>query len=455
MPTPYAIFAENAGTDNDWMLSGNNMYSIPSGNVGIGTTSPSSKLHLEDNTAGDLILKIHNQNDAGSERLYFGTSNATDAGIIVWGPSNLTYPGKWRFFNNKASGHYDWITNLGTKMTLTNDGKLGIGTTSPSHPLHVANSSNASFSKAIYGLASPTAAGQQISGVFGETNNTATTDSGAGVAGYASSSAGNSAGVQGESAGSTGKGVYAMATHAAGTNYGLYAHTDSSNGYAGYFTGGRNYFEGKVGIGYSNPYAKLFVQESGFDNPFQVRVASSTKFIVANNGNVGIGMTSPTEKLTVRGNILIQKESDGSSVMELGEGLDYAEGFDVSGSTRIDTGSVLIIDTKNPGKLTLSNTSYDSKVAGIVAGAKGLGSGVRLGAGQFDYDVALAGRVYCNVDATETRVEPGDLLTTSATPGYAMKAANYERAQGAILGKAMERLEKGQKGQILVLVTLQ
>jgi len=47
------------------------------------------------------------------------------------------------------------------------------------------------------------------------------------------------------------------------------------------------------------------------------------------------------------------------------------------------------------------------------------------------------------------------LLTTSATPGYAMKVTDYGRAQGAILGKAMEGLEKGQRGQILVLVTLQ
>jgi hypothetical protein len=80
---------------------------------------------------------------------------------------------------------------------------------------------------------------------------------------------------------------------------------------------------------------------------------------------------------------------------------------------------------------------------------------VRLGAEQFDFDVALAGRVYCNVDAAEAAVQPGDLLTTSAVPGYAMKATDYVRAQGAILGKAMETLEKGKKAQILVLVTLQ
>ena len=156
-----------------------------------------------------------------------------------------------------------------------------------------------------------------------------------------------------------------------------------------------------------------------------------------------------------QGNVIIRNSLGNRTVMELGEGLDYAEGFDVSDLTKIDPGTVLIIDPDNPGKLTMSDKPYDSKVAGIVAGAKDQGSGVRLGSDQFDYDVALAGRVYCNVDTTEAGVEPGDLLTTSATPGYAMKAIDYERAQGAILGKAMERLEEGEKGQILVLVTLQ
>jgi hypothetical protein len=137
------------------------------------------------------------------------------------------------------------------------------------------------------------------------------------------------------------------------------------------------------------------------------------------------------------------------------DGLDYAEGFNVSDAGRVVPGTVLVIDPLAPGKLTVSRTACDTKVAGIVAGAKGLGSGVRLGVGQFDHDVALAGRVYCNVDATRAAVQPGDLLTTAAQPGYAMKVTNHARAQGAILGKAMEGLEKGKKAQILVLVTLQ
>ena len=171
-------------------------------------------------------------------------------------------------------------------------------------------------------------------------------------------------------------------------------------------------------------------------------------------GSVGIGTQNPRAKLDVVGKIRISKSS-GEALVELGEGLDYAEGFNLSYEKKVEPGFVVIIDPANPGKLVMSDRAYDRKVAGIVAGGNGLGSGVRLGVGQFDCSVALAGRVYCNVDAIEVSVQPGDLLTTSDRPGYAMKAVDYARAQGAILGKAMQKLEKGKKGQILVLVTLQ
>ena len=68
--------------------------------------------------------------------------------------------------------------------------------------------------------------------------------------------------------------------------------------------------------------------------------------------------------------------------------------------------------------------------------------------------VSLAGRVYCWADAANGPIEPGDLLTTSDTPGYAMKVIEHAKAQGAIIGKAMTDLKQG-KGLILVLVTLQ
>jgi hypothetical protein len=69
--------------------------------------------------------------------------------------------------------------------------------------------------------------------------------------------------------------------------------------------------------------------------------------------------------------------------------------------------------------------------------------------------VALSGRVWTWCDANEAAIEPGDLLTTSETPGHAMKANDASRRSGAMIGKAMTALAQGEKGLVLVLVNLQ
>jgi len=62
--------------------------------------------------------------------------------------------------------------------------------------------------------------------------------------------------------------------------------------------------------------------------------------------------------------------------------------------------------------------------------------------------------VFCKVDASYSPIDRGDLLTTSETPGHAMKAADPRLAFGAILGKALRPLVAG-RGLIPVLVALQ
>lgn len=246
--------------------------------------------------------------------------------------------------------------------------------------------------------------------------------SGAGVVGAADGA--NGWGVAGYADGEDGRGVYGKAQY--DDAIGMYAEATGLRGRAFYGKADKN---GGVGL--------------------EVRAMGSGGVgIIAKSGSGGTGAK-------IYGNVLLYSNVDESLIMELGEGLDYAEGFDVSGESTIAPGTVLSIDPDHPGELMVCTSAYDSRVAGIVTGANGLGSGVRLGANGYDHDVALAGRVYCNVDASAHGIEPGDLLTTSAVPGYAMKATDHAHAQGAILGKAMEKLEQGQTGQILVLVTLQ
>jgi hypothetical protein len=143
-------------------------------------------------------------------------------------------------------------------------------------------------------------------------------------------------------------------------------------------------------------------------------------------------------------------------VLTITGGADVAEPFAMS-SAAIPKGSVVIIDEEHPGQLRLSDQPYDTRVAGIVSGANGVNPGISLHQVNVlngDQNVALSGRVYVLAEASNGAIRPGDFLTTSSTPGYAMKAADHARAAGAILGKAMTGLSEG-KGMVLVLVNLQ
>jgi hypothetical protein len=134
---------------------------------------------------------------------------------------------------------------------------------------------------------------------------------------------------------------------------------------------------------------------------------------------------------------------------------DCAEDFDVPEGEEIEPGTVVVINSE--GQLQQSTQAYDKKVAGVVSGAGDRGPGIVLGrqSGRSSrLPVALTGKVFCKVDARYSAVDVGDLLTTSPTPGYAMKAEDPLRAFGAVIGKALQRLSEG-SGLIPILVALQ
>ena len=109
------------------------------------------------------------------------------------------------------------------------------------------------------------------------------------------------------------------------------------------------------------------------------------------------------------------------------------------------------------GRLRQSEHAYDKRVAGVISGAGDYRPGIILdkqasGAGR--RPIALLGKTFCKVDAQHGAIDVGDLLTTSSTPGYAMKASDPLKAFGAVIGKALRPVEGGQT-LIPILIALQ
>lgn len=174
------------------------------------------------------------------------------------------------------------------------------------------------------------------------------------------------------------------------------------------------------------------------------------QFAIWNNGTGDVAAFSPNGDMYLTGQV-------SATVLTVRGGADVAEPFEMTKPDEMEPGTVVVIDDANPGHLMKSTQACDTRVAGIISGAGGVKPGLRLhqeGVMEGDHHVALSGRVYVKADAAFGKIKPGDLLTTSTNAGHAMKVKDHDKAQGAILGKAMSKLDKG-TGLVLVLVTLQ
>jgi hypothetical protein len=216
---------------------------------------------------------------------------------------------------------------------------------------------------------------------------------------------------------------------------------------------------GRIRITQSTNFSEFFTGSSGgvmglhlgsrTNMPLSLYTNSSgPQFLLTTNGNVGIGTTSPAAMLHVAGNVQV----DGNIAAKY---QDVAEW--VPATSQLAPGTVVILGGVKPNEVTSSDRPYDTRVAGVVSDKPGLilGEG-----GDNQIKVAHIGRVKVKVDASYGAVHIGDLLVTSATPGYAMRSQPVAigsatiHQPGTLIGKALESLDSGQ-GYVLVLLTLQ
>ncbi len=319
----------------------------------------------------------------------------------------------------------------GANIHNTNTGNVGVGTNAPGFLLDVRSDRAARLLNVVN--SSTSAVGD---GIWVQT---------AGVGSW---------GVHSDLTATSGRAISGNASNASGTGVGVFGRSASAAGYGGYFVG-RAYIEYNSTV--DRATLRLHETEAEFARLEFTNTNTARKWHIAGligtavaNDRLNFWNSSAGDLLSIRGDGTVSVK-----VLEI-TGADLAEKFPTTDA--VEPGMVVEIDPDTPGHLRKAQGAYNRRVVGVVAGANGLSKGIILGnleGSENHTAIAMSGRVWVYADATERAIEPGDFLTTADKPGYAMAAGDLAQAQGAIIGKAMTRLEKGTTGMVLVVVNLQ
>ena len=109
---------------NNWARNGQDVYyGSGTGGVGIGTTLPANKLNVNGDIGYIGVI--------GQGSIYGNTGNSSYATMQLYNPAT-----GYSTFNNQTYGYY-FNTAGGTKVTILNNGNVGIGATAPTQRLQL------------------------------------------------------------------------------------------------------------------------------------------------------------------------------------------------------------------------------------------------------------------------------------------------------------------------------
>ena len=114
-----------------WVANGNDIYNINSGNVGIGTDSPDSLLHIKGDDPVFIIQDISTGTADASSTLRLGESGAGGVLDVYWDIKQAA---------DNSNTHLEINHSVnGNHLTILDGGNVGIGTTDPSRDFVVSN----------------------------------------------------------------------------------------------------------------------------------------------------------------------------------------------------------------------------------------------------------------------------------------------------------------------------
>jgi hypothetical protein len=349
-------------------------------------------------------------------------------------------------------------TSLGDSKLVQFDGNVGVNTKTPGAQLDVESSSTTE----------PAIVGNNFS-TTGSTNGVlglSASPDGTAVAGLASATTGTAIGGYFRTASSTGTALIGSATSTTGTAIGIFGETSAPGSYAilGAQHATTDSGAGVNGYTDSTSGGAGVIGEAKATSGGAAGVYASTLspdgivalFRAQTGGNIILGQFGASSTVTN----VFRVDSTGKGFFDGGTqtgGADFAESVAVAKeSAQHEPGDLLIVDSAGKRQLKLSAEPYSTLVAGIYSTKPGVLATPHTmdEPSANEIPLAIVGIVPCKASTENGPIQPGDLLVTSSTPGYAMKGTDRGRMLGAVVGKALEPLSAG-KSVIQVLVTLQ